>query len=338
MGRIRVPTFLVGSYQDEQTGGHFADEPRPARATTRARGSRCRTASTPTRSARARSPAGWSSSSSTSPTRCRRCPDPVLGLSDALYAFLADAPAAPVQQSRFAGGTDVAAARADVRAGPARAAADGERRRPGRPRLDRRVVGARLRRLADPRGRRRPTFFLGAGGALTPGGARARHRRATSPTRPHARPRRCPGTATPTPGRPSRPTTGSRSPTARASASPRRRCTPDVVVAGDARLDLRISASAGDTDLQVTLSEIRPDGAETYVQNGWLRASHRNGHAPRSALEPIPRGGDGHRARADPPRRARLPRRLAHPRHRRRRPAATGRAGASTPSTTARRA
>ena len=29
------------------------------------------------------------------------------------------------------------------------------------------------------------------------------------------------------------------------------------------------------TDLQVTLSEIRPDGQEVYIQSGWLRASHR---------------------------------------------------------------
>jgi predicted acyl esterase len=62
------------------------------------------------------------------------------------------------------------------------------------------------------------------------------------------------------------------------------------VIAGTPELDLRISASAGDTDLQVTLSEIRPDGRETYVQNGWLRASHRNGNAPRSRLRPIPAG------------------------------------------------
>ena len=30
-----------------------------------------------------------------------------------------------------------------------------------------------------------------------------------------------------------------------------------------------------DTDIQATLTEVRPDGKETHVQNGWLRASHR---------------------------------------------------------------
>ena len=149
-------------------------EPRPPRATTRASGSRSRTASTSTRSARARSRAGSSSSSSTSPTRSRRSRTPSVGLGGELYRFLADAPAAPVEQSRFAGRHRRRRRARGVRAGPARAAADGQRRRPGRARLDRRVVGARLRRLAD-RARPSPTaFFLGAGGALTPGGARAR--------------------------------------------------------------------------------------------------------------------------------------------------------------------
>jgi predicted acyl esterase len=49
----------------------------------------------------------------------------------------------------------------------------------------------------------------------------------------------------------------------------------DVVLAGSASVDLWLSSTATDTDLQVTLSEIRPDGNETYIQNGWLRASHR---------------------------------------------------------------
>lgn len=49
----------------------------------------------------------------------------------------------------------------------------------------------------------------------------------------------------------------------------------DMVVVGPGSADLWISSDAVDTDLEVTLSEIRPDGTETYVQSGWLRASHR---------------------------------------------------------------
>jgi putative CocE/NonD family hydrolase len=49
----------------------------------------------------------------------------------------------------------------------------------------------------------------------------------------------------------------------------------DLVVAGPASLDLWLSSTATDTDVQATITEVRPDGQETYVQRGWLRASHR---------------------------------------------------------------
>jgi hypothetical protein len=49
----------------------------------------------------------------------------------------------------------------------------------------------------------------------------------------------------------------------------------DVVIAGSASADLWISASSADTDLEVTISEVRSDGSEVYVQSGWLRASER---------------------------------------------------------------
>ena len=62
-----------------------------------------------------------------------------------------------------------------------------------------------------------------------------------------------------------------------------------MVIAGPSSLDLYLKSSARDTDLQVTLSEVRPDGNETYVQNGWLRASHRKLDARRStSLDPFP--------------------------------------------------
>jgi putative CocE/NonD family hydrolase len=49
----------------------------------------------------------------------------------------------------------------------------------------------------------------------------------------------------------------------------------DAEFLGSGSADLWISSTAGDTDVQVTLSEVRPDGQETYVENGWLRLSHR---------------------------------------------------------------
>jgi putative CocE/NonD family hydrolase len=49
----------------------------------------------------------------------------------------------------------------------------------------------------------------------------------------------------------------------------------DTVIVGSGSVDLWLRSTAPDTDLEVTLSEVRPDGNEVYVQSGWLRASHR---------------------------------------------------------------
>jgi uncharacterized protein len=61
-----------------------------------------------------------------------------------------------------------------------------------------------------------------------------------------------------------------------------------TVMAGPGSVDLWVRSSAPDTDLEVTLTELRPDGQEVYVQNGWLRASHRAIDAAHSTpLEPV---------------------------------------------------
>ena len=49
----------------------------------------------------------------------------------------------------------------------------------------------------------------------------------------------------------------------------------DKLLAGPASVDLTVSSTAADTDFQVTVTEVRPDGKEMFVQQGWLRASHR---------------------------------------------------------------
>ncbi|HWL65600.1 MAG TPA: CocE/NonD family hydrolase C-terminal non-catalytic domain-containing protein, partial [Actinomycetota bacterium] len=50
----------------------------------------------------------------------------------------------------------------------------------------------------------------------------------------------------------------------------------DKVLAGPASVDMWVSSTAADTDFQVTVTEIRPEsGKEVFVQQGWLRASHR---------------------------------------------------------------
>jgi predicted acyl esterase len=65
---------------------------------------------------------------------------------------------------------------------------------------------------------------------------------------------------------------------------------------GGGAVDLWLESSTPDVDLQATVSEVRPDGHETFVQNGWLRASERKLSAtsdnmfkqPSTQLEPIP--------------------------------------------------
>jgi predicted acyl esterase len=49
----------------------------------------------------------------------------------------------------------------------------------------------------------------------------------------------------------------------------------DTVLAGTGSVDLWVRSSKPDVDLEVTISEVRPDGEETYVQSGWLRGSQR---------------------------------------------------------------
>ena len=65
----------------------------------------------------------------------------------------------------------------------------------------------------------------------------------------------------------------------------------NTVVVGAGALQAWIKASVADVDLQVTVSEVRPDGKETFVQNGWLRASaaqarREEEHAARAGPEP----------------------------------------------------
>jgi predicted acyl esterase len=70
----------------------------------------------------------------------------------------------------------------------------------------------------------------------------------------------------------------------------------DTVVVGGGSVNLWVRSSTPDVDLQATVSEVRPDGYETFVQNGWLRASERKLstttddplHRPSTPLEPVP--------------------------------------------------
>jgi predicted acyl esterase len=67
-------------------------------------------------------------------------------------------------------------------------------------------------------------------------------------------------------------------------------------VIGAGAVHLWVRSSTPDVDMQATVSEVRPDGNETFVQNGWMRASERKLSTstnnlfkqPSTLLEPIP--------------------------------------------------
>jgi predicted acyl esterase len=72
--------------------------------------------------------------------------------------------------------------------------------------------------------------------------------------------------------------------------------TANTAVVGNGSVNLWVRSSTPDVDLQATISEVRPDTNETFVQNGWIRASERKLSTdsndifkrPSSALDPIP--------------------------------------------------
>jgi predicted acyl esterase len=64
--------------------------------------------------------------------------------------------------------------------------------------------------------------------------------------------------------------------------------TASTVVIGAGAVSASIKASAANVDLQVSISELRPDGRETFVQNGWLNTAQRKLDPRRSTtLEPV---------------------------------------------------
>jgi len=56
--------------------------------------------------------------------------------------------------------------------------------------------------------------------------------------------------------------------------------TQNTTVIGAGAVNVWVRSSAPNVDLQATISEVRPDGKETFVQNGWVRGDER-------ALDPV---------------------------------------------------
>ncbi|MFZ0044035.1 MAG: CocE/NonD family hydrolase [Solirubrobacteraceae bacterium] len=136
---------------------------------------------------------------------------------------------------------------------------------------------ASFSRWPIPRTRARSWFFS-AGGRLTP--TRPRQARGDSfAWRPRARPMTSftgpddgsPGglwTATPT-------YHWDQNPPGTAASYLSAPLTSNTVVIGAGAVQLWLRASAPSVDLQATVSEVRPDGKETFVQDGWLRTRER---------------------------------------------------------------
>jgi len=70
----------------------------------------------------------------------------------------------------------------------------------------------------------------------------------------------------------------------------------DTTAVGGGAVNLWVKSSTPNVDLQATVSEVRPDGNETFVQDGWIRASERKlattsanmFYETPTALQPIP--------------------------------------------------
>ena len=286
VSKINVPTFWIGQYQDEQTGGHFVES----------------------LAALKKNPNVWISlqngvhADSLGPStitrwaeflnlfvadRIPKLPTIVMKLSDALYTALAGAPAAKVLQSRYAAMTDVKAAKKMFKRDPrVRLLMDNGAGPEGLG-----SIGAtwELGYDAWPIRQVRPkTYYLGPNGDLTASKPAASTTSYVSD--PSARPLQTlygigAGDDWKAQPRYDWAPLASGKGIGFATAALSR----DTVISGPSSLDLYLKSSARDTDLQVTLSEVRPDGKETYIQNGWLRASHRKLDAKKSTvLDPFP--------------------------------------------------
>jgi uncharacterized protein len=62
----------------------------------------------------------------------------------------------------------------------------------------------------------------------------------------------------------------------------------NTTVIGGGKVRLWVKSSTPDADFQATISEVRPDGKETFVQGGWVRGKARKLDAAKSTpLEPV---------------------------------------------------
>ena len=291
--RINVPIFWVGAFQDEQTGGHWPEAvkelPKSNRDVwvTMENGVHVDSLgpSTITR---------WAEFMNlfTGSGRIPRINPAVIALGPVLYEVLADAGSLPIKQTRYWLWLDtprnVAKARSDYRKDPRiRILMDNGAAIPGQPGA---IGGAWETHFSDwpVPGLSLTKFFLGKGGTLTTAkpakGSVAKYR-----SDPSARPAKTLGENAQSDSWKAQPPYNwqpVKSGKGLGFITPR--LDKDVFIAGPSSLDLFLKSNMKNTDIQATLTEVRPDGKETYVQNGWLRASHRKlNKALSSSYDPV---------------------------------------------------
>ncbi|MBK8293607.1 MAG: CocE/NonD family hydrolase [Solirubrobacterales bacterium] len=275
--RIKVPVFLLGQFQDEQTSAHFAESLSKLKKNknvwiTLQNGVHAD-------SLGPNSITRWVEFLNLFVAdRIPQVPGLLLAQSGALYQGLAKAAAAPVEQSRFASypESDVAKARDEFKKDPRiRVLMENGTGVPGHPG----GIGASWEmgfKSWPVRQAKATPYYFGKKGALTRKKARSSSK-ASYKADPKARP-----VSTLTGDHAGGEAWLAQPPYNWQPIAKRKgvgftsaALTKDTVIAGSSSVDLWLKSSAKDTDLQATLTEVRPDGQETYVQSGWLRASHR---------------------------------------------------------------
>lgn len=272
--KVDVPVFFIGQFQDEQTGGHFPEALAGLKD----------------------NPNVWITLQngvhvdSLGPSTLTRwieflnlyvadrapvvVPPLVIGLGPVLYQQIADAPALPIMPSRFTLATSASAARKEFEKDPrVRLLMDNGDAIP----LSPGAIGAKWEtELADwPSPSLRPTaWYLGGNGKLQP--TKPEAGTASYVSDPAARPEATlPDAGEDDSWKPQPPYDWQPVKPGKGLAWVTPPLGKDTFIAGPSSVDLDLKSSMRNTDLQVTLTEVRPDGKETYIQNGWLRANHR---------------------------------------------------------------
>ena len=281
--RVRVPVFLSGAFQDEQTGGQWPAivndlAPDPTVWVTMVNGTHADSLGPGTISR-------WLTFLDIFVAEQVPTPSPLLStLSSQLYGQLANAPSGTAPAVQFTDAPTVAAARAAFEQQPrVRVLFDNGGGSAGPGALQ--PVWSEDYTSWPPPTARTTTLNLGRGGALQTSSS------SNGTVSFHPDPAARPGTDLPT-GNPWAalppytwaPVSGS---DGLGFISPP--LTSDMVAVGPASLNVWVKSTAVDTDLQATVSEVRPDGKELFVQTGELRASDRAlDPATSTATHPVP--------------------------------------------------